>query len=302
MSGLTGATGSNSIENGANTQTWNFDGLTSGNALTLSSTSLTSGQLISATDSNASSTGYAGYFSQSGTGSGYGVYATEGGANNTGYAGYFNNTSTNGYAVYANGALAVTASQASTGNGIFTVINEDAGAYEYTGAFFAPNLVATNETNMYLGVAATVGNAGYFGYYYAGSNSANNNFFIGTSQKTPELFIFNGSSSTNTGGVVIGGLVNNTGGNVITAPADRLDINGGLGFTSTNSAAPANGFFLPTANTLAVASNSHISLESDSAQHWINSGATAPTCGTGCASITAGSTDVNSPLRKPVLD
>ncbi len=39
------------------------------------------------------------------TGSPYGVYATLTGASNTGYAGYFSNSSTSGYALYANGTI-----------------------------------------------------------------------------------------------------------------------------------------------------------------------------------------------------
>ena len=39
------------------------------------------------------------------TGAPYGVYATMTGASNTGYAGYFSNSSTSGYALYANGTM-----------------------------------------------------------------------------------------------------------------------------------------------------------------------------------------------------
>ena len=105
LSSITAALANNSIENGGFTSTWNYDTLTTQTAMSFTSTSVSSGQLINATVNNAGSTGYAGYFTNNGTAAAYGIYASETGAANTGYAGYFNNTATaTGYALYANGA------------------------------------------------------------------------------------------------------------------------------------------------------------------------------------------------------
>ena len=103
LSSLTSATTTNSLDSANWAQTWKWGTLSTQTALTLTSSSVTTGTVLNATAGNAAGTGYAGYFSQSGTGAAYGVYATEGGATNTGYAGYFSNTSTAGYALYVNG-------------------------------------------------------------------------------------------------------------------------------------------------------------------------------------------------------
>ena len=132
LSALTGATGANSIENGANAQTWNFDALTTQTALTISSVGITSGELLNVTAANAAGTGYAGYFSNmatgvayalydvsASTGAGYGHYSSITGHGNTGYAGYFTNTDTGADANY--GVYATTASTGA-GYGIYASI------------------------------------------------------------------------------------------------------------------------------------------------------------------------------------
>jgi hypothetical protein len=106
ISALTAALASNSIENNAFSQVWNYDTLSTQTALQITGTGVTTGELFNSSVVNSGSTGYAGYFSNTGTAIAYGVYATEGGASNTGYAGYFNNASATGYAVYATGQIA----------------------------------------------------------------------------------------------------------------------------------------------------------------------------------------------------
>jgi hypothetical protein len=116
FSSLTAATTTGSVENGAFAQTFNWDGLTTQNGLTLSTTTETTGQLFTSSVANAASTGYAGYFSNTGTAIAYGVYGVESGAANTGYAGYFSNTATaTGYALYANGTAKVSGNLTVTG-------------------------------------------------------------------------------------------------------------------------------------------------------------------------------------------
>lgn len=89
FSSLTAATASNSIQNVNFSQTWNWDSLTSGTALTISSTGITSGTLLNVNANNST---------------------------NTGYAGYFSNTSSGGFAVYANGASEFNGSTSQTGS------------------------------------------------------------------------------------------------------------------------------------------------------------------------------------------
>lgn len=52
LSGLTAATAANSLANGANSQVWNWDGLTTGSAFSIGSSSLTTGNILSITGSN----------------------------------------------------------------------------------------------------------------------------------------------------------------------------------------------------------------------------------------------------------
>jgi hypothetical protein len=92
LSGLTGATATNTIDNVNAGQVWTWNSLTTQTALSLSTSTGTSGKLLSLSNTTSGSSGYSGYFSMSGTG-------------NSGYAGYFTNTATaTGYAVYASGS------------------------------------------------------------------------------------------------------------------------------------------------------------------------------------------------------
>ena len=107
LSSLTAATTTNSIDSSNWAQTWKWGTLSTQTALTLTSSSETSGTILNVSSSNPAATGYAGYFSQSGTGAsygikstnastgtGYGIYASITGQSNSGFGGYFSNTDT----------------------------------------------------------------------------------------------------------------------------------------------------------------------------------------------------------------
>ena len=131
LNSITAASGSNTIDNAGNAQSWSWNSLSSGTAFTISSNSMTGGMLFSLQNTAASATstgdvlsvtnastgpgyalysamtatgntGYAGYFASSSTGAGYALYATITGQGNTGYAGFFSNTGS-GYALAATG-------------------------------------------------------------------------------------------------------------------------------------------------------------------------------------------------------
>lgn len=63
-------------------------------------------------------------------------------------------------------------------------------------------------------------------------------------------------------------------------------------FIPTSSTVPTNGMYLPGTNQLGFATASTPAVVYDANQHWIGTGGSAPTCGTGCASVASGSTDV----------
>jgi hypothetical protein len=139
FSSLTAAIATNSIENAAFAQVWNFDTLSTQTAISITSTGITTGKLLSVSDANTGGTGYAGYFSNSSTSVAYGVYSTESGAANTGYAGYFANSSTGGYGIYVSGTFGL------AGNA-FSVPNIPA----ISTATFTPNFAASNHFDIAL--------------------------------------------------------------------------------------------------------------------------------------------------------
>ena len=96
LSSLTSATATSSINNTSFPQTWQWNSLTNGTALTISSSSMTTGSLLSLQDTAASATatGQVLSISDTTTGPGYAVYSAMTGHSNTGYAGYFSNTDT----------------------------------------------------------------------------------------------------------------------------------------------------------------------------------------------------------------
>ena len=85
---------------------WQWNSLTTQTAFTLSSSSLTNGNILSLqnTAAAATATGHVLDISNTTTGAGYGIYSAITGHANTGYAGYFSNTDTStnvNYALYA---------------------------------------------------------------------------------------------------------------------------------------------------------------------------------------------------------
>ncbi len=100
LSGITAAGGTNTINNAANTQTWNWNSLTTGTGLALGSTSLTSGYLLSVTASNASSNGAALRAETTSTSGGAAIMADATGASSMNYGVYARSYSTTGIGVF----------------------------------------------------------------------------------------------------------------------------------------------------------------------------------------------------------
>ena len=101
---ITAAMGSPTFDSGANAQIWKWGTLSTGTALTLTTSSMQGGTLLSLQDTAAAatSTGYVLSVTDASTGTGYGVYSAMTATSNTGYAGYFNNAGS-GYALAATG-------------------------------------------------------------------------------------------------------------------------------------------------------------------------------------------------------
>lgn len=104
LSGITAATTTSSIDSGSNAITWAWGTLSAQSALTLSTSSMTSGNLLNLSNtSTQTSSGAVLNISSTEVGSTYGVKAAMTGSGNTGYAGFFSNTSTVGWALSATG-------------------------------------------------------------------------------------------------------------------------------------------------------------------------------------------------------
>jgi len=102
MSGITAAGGTNTINNAGHTQTWHWNSVTTGTGLALSSSSLTSGSILSVTASNASSSGSALFATTNATASNAtAIRGTATGTSGFTYGGYFQSDSPSGRAVYA---------------------------------------------------------------------------------------------------------------------------------------------------------------------------------------------------------
>ena len=122
ISSLLGATTTNDIDNAAFAQTWTWNSLTSGTALSFSSSSATSGTLFSAALTTSGNSGYAGYFQNTATGTtGYAVYAA-GAENVTGALTALSLTATtiSGVNASLSGTTTVTTAQIAAGNAALT--------------------------------------------------------------------------------------------------------------------------------------------------------------------------------------
>ena len=107
LSGITAATGANTVDSGLNAQVWNWNSLLTTNGLTLGSSSLTSGSILFVSSASASVTGAAISASLSAAGNtGAAVSATN--ASATGFGGFFTNTAAGGIALGVNGPYTMT--------------------------------------------------------------------------------------------------------------------------------------------------------------------------------------------------
>src|SRR5271169_2910 len=141
LSGITAATGSNTFDSGSNAQTWEWGTLSTGTAMSLTTSSMTTGTLLSLQDTAVAntSTGKVLSVSDTTTGPGYGVYSAMTATGNTGYAGYFASSSTGaGYALYA-----TISGAANTGYVVYGLNNSTSGWGEYQ-AGSSPNYFAGN--------------------------------------------------------------------------------------------------------------------------------------------------------------
>jgi hypothetical protein len=178
LSALTAATATNSIDNVAFPQTWTWNTLASGTAMTISSSSMTTGTLLSLQDTAVAntSTGKVLSISDTVTGPGYGLYSAMTGHGNTGYAGYFTNTDTGAdanYGVYGTSASSsgygVYANNSSTGYALYANgTSYLSGTTTFAGAISATGLSSgTIAAGKYMGlnssnqvVLASAGGAG----------------------------------------------------------------------------------------------------------------------------------------------
>jgi hypothetical protein len=103
LSAITSAIATNTIDNTLFAQTWKWGTITTQTAFSLTTSSLTSGNLFALNDTGTATTGAVISVLNSTNTGGAGITATMTGTTNTGYAGYFNNTSTTGWSVYAPG-------------------------------------------------------------------------------------------------------------------------------------------------------------------------------------------------------
>ena len=171
LSSITSATGTNSIDSTNNAQTWAWGTLSTQTALTLTTSSMQGGTLLSLQDTAvaATSTGKVLSIGDATTGAGYGIYSSMTGHGNTGYAGYFANTDTGADANYG-----IYASNASTGagyGGYFTSTSYY-GVYSTSsninGVGVWGNAAATTGTTYGLyGTTTSTGGIGSGGYNYA---------------------------------------------------------------------------------------------------------------------------------------
>jgi hypothetical protein len=105
LSSLLAATTTNSIDSANWAQTWKWGTLSTQNALTLTTSSLTTGTLLNlaSTAAGATSTGTVLNVTNATTGPGFGIASAMTGASNTGYGVYALNNSTSGWGVYSAG-------------------------------------------------------------------------------------------------------------------------------------------------------------------------------------------------------
>ena len=193
LSSLTSGTAVNTIDNTSMAQTWTWNSLTTQTAFTLSSSSLTNGNILSIqnTAASATSTGKVLSISDATTGSGYGVYSSMTGHLNTGFAGYFKNTDTSSNTNF--GVAGYVSATTTTGNASSGVYGEGdcgncIGVNGYstnnigvlgTGGFAGVYALNTGTSNYAVyGTITGHGNTGYAGYFINTDTSSNSNWGV----------------------------------------------------------------------------------------------------------------------------
>ena len=236
LSAITSATAAHSFDNTSMAQTWTWNTLTTQTAFTLSSSSLTNGNILSIqnTAAAATSTGQVLSISDATTGPGYGVYSSMTGAANTGYAGYFTNTATSGvnYGIAAailSGSGTAVAGYANSGgtnnsNGVYGASNANGGngvyGYNTNGSGTGIGVYGVNNTTgAGYGVQGQItgaANTGYAGYFSnTGTGAVNYGLYASTSSTTGYAGYFAGPTAhtgllTASGGVTLTGLSTGT--------------------------------------------------------------------------------------------
>ena len=214
LSGITAATAVHSFDSTSMAQTWTWNSLTTQTAFTLSSSSLTNGNILSIqnTAASATSTGKVLSISDATTGSGYGVYSSMTGHLNTGYAGYFLNTDTStntNYGVY--GIINSTTTAQSAGvygegdcascAGVKAVSNNDFGVSAFGG--WAGIYTVSNGTGTNYGIYSQEtghGNTGYAGYFLNTDTGADTNYGVwGQTASSSGVGVYGTSANNGTG-------------------------------------------------------------------------------------------------------
>jgi hypothetical protein len=214
LSALLAATTTNSIDNANWAQTWKWGTLSTGTALTLTSSSMTTGSLLSLQDTAiaATSTGKVLSLSDTTTGPGYGVYSLMSGLGNTGYAGYFANTDTgaanyglyastsssSGYAIYASGSTYLSGTTTVSGNLVVTgTCTGCGGTQAYDLSMFYPGTVSSSAIVRVTSARVATYPTGLTGSYCVAKEGA-------TSSTTITIKQIHAGSSTSVGTVVFG--------------------------------------------------------------------------------------------------
>ena len=217
LSSLTSATTTNNIDNATFAQTWTWNTLTTQNALTLSSTSETTGSLLNLSNTNtASSTGAVLYATTASTGTAFAIEGIASGIANTGYGVYGSNSSATGYGVYGsntagsgNGAHGIYGTTNSTGTAS-GVYGNNSGVTNTGSGIFGTNL----STGAAAGVKGTMTGAANTGYAIYGSNAGGTGTNYGVYGTTNSTSIGTGVYGSETGasntGYAVYGLNNST--------------------------------------------------------------------------------------------
>ncbi len=264
LSSLLAATTTNSIDSANWAQTWKWGTLSTQTALTLTSSSETSGTVLNVSSGNAAATGYAGYFSQTGTG---------------------------GYALGTTGPLNVTYSNNNYGSGVY-ITNSNTGANAPAAVMIVNSanqnaaFLINNASSPSGNSAAIVSNTGLaFNMDNTGANSGALMSFqadgstymtltttgsvgIGTTNPTTALDVYY-SENSYTPGIRLTN--SNTGSGASAAiMVTNSSLNGGLEMTSTNFSPPnmthiwSNTGILFQANNAGTVANANISFENNS--------------------------------------